>query len=1558
MAGTATDIVGTVGVDVIPVAPDFHTKLKAMILPGADSVGKQLGDLIGNAMAAQVAKAIPRAISDGAKLARADAIKQGSSTGGAFADSLRAKLTAAFRAMPKLDIGLSDTGVDAQLARLRAKLEDLRNRRIGVDITTEDANAKISEIDERLARLGASDPRVSVRVDVATARAALADIRAEIDEASRNPLDIRVRIGQFRESLIAQVEAAQAALPVIEIDADTDPARQELDRYRAELAAIPTRLRTDANFNDAEAIAKVDELQAALAALGSRSPNIDVRLDAARAEAELTTIQAEVAALDGERVSLDFGSANAGAMELAINLAVLVAIPLVPVLGAGVGAIAAAFTAAGAAAGAFGLAAIPAVKTVTAAMAAQTAAKNDDTKATSAQANAGNTAAQQALSMASAQASLASAERSAAQSIHSADEQVATSQRALASAVTQAADQRKTALAGVVTAEKSLADAQRSSTDAEKNLVAARTAASAQLKGLKDQLADGDLSARAAELQVQRTQAALITAQRNPNTNPLDLADAQLSYDQAVQAQKEQAQSLTDLKKSAADQTKAGVDGNQAVQQAAEQLAKAQEDVADKTQAVADAQANVAKVAKSSAQSIADAQRTEADAYTSAANARVNAADSIASAERGIEAARLSSSKVTVAAATKEDAYQKALAKLSPTARDLFDALAGPHGLKSAFDAWSKSLQPDVLPIFTRGVNSAKAALPGLTPLVLAFADGVSTLYDKASRQLKNPFWRGFKTDIDKSARPAVVGLGVAFGNVFKGMAGIIDAFLPHMNGIAANMDRITGRFAKWGSGLKGSPDFENFLDYVKREGPVVAQFLGKILGAATDVAKALSPVSVITMSVLGQVVDAIAWLANNAPEVIKMFYALYIGSKLFALGMGFLDIALGLYDTIMILASLETWSLAAALEATGIPELVLLIVVVITALVLGFIELWKHVGWFRAIFIDTWAAIKVAALFLWNDVLKPSFHGIAIGLSAIGTAAVWLWEKALKPTFSFIWTAVRLLVTIFLTILITPVYLAVKYVLAPVFVWLWTHAIKPAFDGIGAAAEWLWKKALKPAFEAIAQLAKWLYDKAVKPMAKEVEDDLKAVGGVATWLWKNAIKPAFDGIADLAKDVYNKGLKPQFELIKEGIGKVGDSFKGAKKTISDAWSDVGTIAMKPVRVIVNGVYNDGIVPVWNAISKVTGVDQIHAWHPKGNGWATGGVLPGYTPGRDPHKFYSATGGQIQLSGGEAIMRPEFTRGVGAGFVDVMNRIASTQGVAGVQRAMGAMTGGRAFANGGIFGSIGNFAKSAVGKAADLGSLLADPGKALDDLLKSAKGALSGFTDTPWGSMVTKIPATFIKDLKDKAAHAVTGLFTDKAGGGLAPVGSGPAAAQAMARGMLKAFSWGGDQFAPLVKLWNGESGWNYKALNASSGAYGIPQALPASKMGKAGPDWRTNPHTQLTWGMGYIADRYGTPGHALAEWMARSPHWYDNGGFLPPGDHAVLNHTGKPEPVLTSGQWEILRANISTNRTPNITVENHTYLGTDEITDVVDHQIKIYDADLARGIDDGSRFL
>ncbi|MFF2273905.1 hypothetical protein ACFVTX_16635 [Agromyces sp. NPDC058136] len=101
-----------------------------------------------------------------------------------------------------------------------------------------------------------------------------------------------------------------------------------------------------------------------------------------------------------------------------------------------------------------------------------------------------------------------------------------------------------------------------------------------------------------------------------------------------------------------------------------------------------------------------------------------------------------------------------------------------------------------------------------------------------------------------------------------------------------------------------------------------------------------------------------------------------------------------------------------------------------------------------------------------------------------------------------------------------------------------------------------------------------------------------------------------------------------------------------------------------------------------------------------------------------------------------------------------------------------------------------------------------------------------------------------------------------------------PDGAKAVAREMAASkYGWGAGEFQCLVNLWQKESGWSYTASNASSGATGIPQSLPGSKMASAGADWQTNAATQVAWGLDYIERAYGSPCGAWSH--SQSVNWY-----------------------------------------------------------------------------------
>lgn len=105
------------------------------------------------------------------------------------------------------------------------------------------------------------------------------------------------------------------------------------------------------------------------------------------------------------------------------------------------------------------------------------------------------------------------------------------------------------------------------------------------------------------------------------------------------------------------------------------------------------------------------------------------------------------------------------------------------------------------------------------------------------------------------------------------------------------------------------------------------------------------------------------------------------------------------------------------------------------------------------------------------------------------------------------------------------------------------------------------------------------------------------------------------------------------------------------------------------------------------------------------------------------------------------------------------------------------------------------------------------------------------------------------------------------------PTPMNPTEAQALGHQMMLAYGFGEDQWPCLYNLWMRESGWKTSAGNVSSGAYGIPQALPASKMSTVGPDYLTDAATQITWGLGYVKGRYSTPCGAWSSFQAKG--WY-----------------------------------------------------------------------------------
>jgi hypothetical protein len=209
-------------------------------------------------------------------------------------------------------------------------------------------------------------------------------------------------------------------------------------------------------------------------------------------------------------------------------------------------------------------------------------------------------------------------------------------------------------------------------------------------------------------------------------------------------------------------------------------------------------------------------------------------------------------------------------------------------------------------------------------------------------------------------------------------------------------------------------------------------------------------------------------------------------------------------------------------------------------------------------------------------------------------------------------------------------------------------------------------------------------------------------------------------------------------------------------------------------------------------------------------------------------------------------------------------------------------------------GAAGHAADQATPSAAETSAATADAGQTLsfDKTLISALPAPSAASIAPQSATkasakaapkaaATKAAAPkAVTKAAPKAAPVAKAAPAVKVAAKVAPAKAAapvalndPAGAQAYAASKLGSFGWSADQMQCLKRLWTKESEWRTTATNASSGAYGIVQSLPAEKMATAGADYRTNYRTQINWGLDYIKERYDSPCGALNWHLAHN--WY-----------------------------------------------------------------------------------
>jgi hypothetical protein len=593
-----------------------------------------------------------------------------------------------------------------------------------------------------------------------------------------------------------------------------------------------------------------------------------------------------------------------------------------------------------------------------------------------------------------------------------------------------------------------------------------------------------------------------------------------------------------------------------------------------------------------------------------------------------------------------------------------------------------------------------------------------------------------------------------------------------------------------------------------------------------------------------------------------------------------------------------------------------------------------------------TTIAQKGAAAFTWLTEHKPALIAAGLLIGGLLTMAFFSWVGGIATATAALWGNVAALaaqgIATGKSVLTTGILLAM-------------YAGSAVKTGIATAAQWALNAALNAnpiglvilAIAALVGALVWFFTKTEigQRIIQAVWGGIQAaIGGVVSW-WTGTAWPAIASVLDwfgqkfqiagaivglvwtgmqvVLSNVWNWVSQNVFEPFKTGVALVGTAFERVRDAIGTAWDGLKAIAAKPVNFILGTVYNDGVREWWNKIANAVGLSSLNL--PKASlvQFARGGVMPGYTPGRDIHQFYSPTGGRLALSGGEAIMRPEWTRAVGGpGAVARMNAAARSG------RPLG-------FKDGGVWGWFGD----AWDTVKNIGKGIWDAGAMALEVVKDPVGAVKravvdGLINPimqrvgvggDFVKVLTQLPIQFAHGLADKV-KSMLGIGGGPGGGGgkITPgAGVGIPAMTAMLNSLglgarvnsgfragAKTAGFGATSFHALgraIDIGGPNMMAIFNALDAAYGARsqellytpaGARQILRGGRRGGTSGVTAANHYSHVHWAM--------HQGGVV-------PKLFDGGGWMMPNDIG-LNRTRSPEPVFTNRQWSILEANLTTS--------------------------------------------
>lgn len=1101
-----------------------------------------------------------------------------------------------------------------------------------------------------------------------------------------------------------------------------------------------------------------------------------------------------------------------------------------------------------------------------------------------------------ARSIEDAERSLERTKRSAAESIAAADERVVEAAKSRRRAVVEAAERELDAVRRVNDAQRALSEAQESVAKRQRDLNDARRQAVRDLEDMNNQLRSASLSEKAAEFAVEEAAVHLNVVLEDDQATQREKDVAQLAYDRAVQQLEEQRLQTRRLEVDTAEANRAGVEGSDRVRRAKEAVSDATERVADAERSVTDARKAADEVAMRNAEQIARAEEALADAREDAAKARRSAAESIADAERTLARAH-----EDIALRAKEGA--KGTNELANEMFNLEEAMRGltPEGRK--FVRFLYSLRPLLAQI---RAAAQKGLLPGLQeglqqivdvygPGFVRFVGEMSRVMGDLARDmgiaLTSDEWRKFFSEMAKSLPILLDQVGRILGNLATMFAGLMEAFAPFAEDFGDVLVDVTKMWADWATGLKDDPAFAAFMDYLRESGPKLAELFGNIFTIIGKLGEGLAP---FADKLLDIALIFTKWLADMEPEDLARM-ALTIGAVVIAV-----QALAGVMATVSGVAKLITDVVGLGTAFAGL----------------------------KGVFAGLPAAARTMAT------------GVGAALAGVsGTALL---------VIGLVLAAIALIVGTFLYLYnnVEEFKSGVDSFLKEVgenFDRFKREVVQPFAEFFRRAYDMF----IKPTFEAFGKIVSDTWD-VIKGIFKVFGDTFSRLGNMIGQIIEFIIVPIFGFLGDKISEKWTKYIKPALRLFGDYLEEhVAPKFQAFLDVVTGIWNALLEVLRAPIRLFIEYVINKGLIAGFNWLAnKVPGMTPVDPvpipdalqpgggkGKPKGGGGgkglhtarALGGVLPGWSPGRDNLRFYGPNGHVLDLSGGEGIAVPELTKEIGESRLNAANRLARNGNAArGVQMLAGGEIGGP-------FDWVGDAWDSASGWVSDAASWVGNKAGEAASWVKDAVGTVADFVTNPVGvleglagSAMDKLGLgdSWFADLLSKMVlmparglgNWVKGLVTPD-------TPSGPETSKAM--GWQTMWNLVSTAF-PSVRL---HSAYRPGAITAT----GYPSMHGAGRAIDITPDmkifnWlRENfPNSneliyspagakQLYRGKSHV---YGEPTKGMhynhIHWgFAKGgvvPTLYDKGGDLPPGLSVVANKTRRPEAILTGKLVDDLR--------------------------------------------------